>query len=96
LVEALLDAPAGAAQRCLFHLADDPPLRVSDWAAMIARASGRPPPQRIPTPLATGCALCGDALAFLGWKTVPVGSSRLRNMRTPSPPVAVATTFEIA
>lgn len=94
--ERLLDAPPAAVQGRLFYLADDPPLCIGDWAAAIARALGRPPPPRIPTPFVWGGAFCGDLLAFLGWNAVPLSTTRLRNMRTPSPPIPVAATIEIA
>lgn len=79
---ALLDAPVAALGDELYHLADYQPVDIGHWAEVIATASGRKPPRRIPALVADMAALAGDALKLLGWQHPPVTRFRLANMRT--------------
>jgi len=79
---ALLDAPAAALGDELYHLADYQPVDIGHWADVIATASSRKPPRRIPALAADMAALAGDALKLLGWQHPPVTRFRLANMRT--------------
>ncbi|MFZ4689779.1 MAG: NAD-dependent epimerase/dehydratase family protein [Polymorphobacter sp.] len=80
-IAALLDAPETALGDELYHLADYAPVDIGAWADMIAAASGRRRPLRIPMPAAKAAALAGDGLQLLGWKRPPMTSFRLSNMR---------------
>ena len=79
---ALLDAPAAALGDELYHLADYEPVDIGHWADVIATASGRKPPRRIPALAADIAALGGDVLQRLGWQHPPMTRFRLANMRT--------------
>jgi GlcNAc-P-P-Und epimerase len=93
-IERLLEAPAERIHGRLFHIADEPPVCIGDWAQTIAAALGRRPPGHIPEAVVRLAAGCGDALRFLGFNP-PLHSQRLANMRTPSPSIPVQETLEL-
>ena len=95
-IEHLLGAPAERIQGRLFHVADERPVCIGDWAQAIATALGRRPPRQIPEAVVRLAAGCGDALRFLGWKNPPLHSQRLANMRSPSPSIPIEETLELA
>jgi GlcNAc-P-P-Und epimerase len=95
-IQHLLEAPADRIQGRLFHVADEPPVCIGDWAEIIATALGRRPPRHIPEAVVRLAAGCGDALRFLGWQNPPLHSQRLANMRHPSPSFPIEETLELA
>lgn len=95
-IERLLEAPAERIQGRLFHVADEPPVCIADWAQTIATALGRRPPLHIPEAVVRLAAGCGDALRLLGWKNPPLHSQRLANMRSPSPSFPIEEMLELA
>ena len=82
-IERLLDAPADAVHRQVLYLADDPPIELHAWSMRIASALGVAPPRQVPMAVLRAAALSGDALATLGWRSVPLTSFRLDNLVTP-------------
>ncbi len=96
VIQHLLDAPPERIQGRLFHVADEPPVCIADWAQTIAAALGRRPPRDVPEAVVRLAAGCGDALRFLGWKNPPLYSQRLANIRTPSPPFPIEAALELA
>lgn len=95
-IERLLRAPAGRIQGRRFHVADECPVCIGDWAQTVATALGRRPPRHIPEAVVRLAAGCGDALRFLGWKNPPLHSQRLANMRSHSPFFPMDETLELA
>lgn len=96
VIEHLLGAPAELIQGRLFHVADERPLYIGDWAQIIAAELGRRPPRHIPEAVVRLAAGCGDALRLLGWENPPLHSQRLANMRRPSPSFPIEETLELA
>ena len=77
---ALARAPEEAVAGRTFYLADFEPVRVRDWAELISREMGLPPPRQIPVGALRAAAKVGDVAAGLGWKSPPLTSFRLRNL----------------
>lgn len=61
-------------------LSDYEPIRLSDWANMVASALGRPAPRIAPWSLVRAAAAAGDVLSLLGANRVPLTSFRLKNL----------------
>jgi len=81
-VAGLLQAPHEALHRQLFYLADYEPIEVLDWGRRVQAAFGAPPLRELPLPALRVLAGAGDALAWAGWKSVPLTSFRLDNLLT--------------
>ncbi|HEX4592342.1 MAG TPA: NAD(P)-dependent oxidoreductase [Gemmataceae bacterium] len=77
----LLDAPAPAVAGRTIYLADYEPIRIREWAELIARRMGRPILRTLPEPAVRAGALAGDLLQRLGVRNPPLSSHRLANMR---------------
>ncbi|MBN1943014.1 MAG: NAD(P)-dependent oxidoreductase [Phycisphaerae bacterium] len=76
----LLEAPAEAVQGKVFYLSDYDEFTIRAWAEAVAAATGGKRIRTIPAGLMRLLAATGDVCKFLGWKTVPISSFRLRNM----------------
>jgi nucleoside-diphosphate-sugar epimerase len=81
-MEKLLLAPAVKVQGRVFYIGDYEPVLLRNWANLVAREFGKEPPRALPLGLLRAGALVGDVLMRLGWTSVPLMSSRLRNMLT--------------
>ncbi len=81
-IDALMAAAPAALGDEVYHLADYAPVDIGHWADMIAAASGRRRPLRVPLALLRLAARAGDGLKALGWARPPLTSFRLGNMVT--------------
>ncbi len=81
-LDRLLSAPVDEVHGRTFYLADDPPLNMRAWTALIQQAFGAPKIREVPVWLLRTAARAGDGLKVLGWKVPPLTTSRLNNMLT--------------
>jgi nucleoside-diphosphate-sugar epimerase len=81
-IHKLLDAPVQRANGKVFYVADDRPLDLYDMAAEVRRILGAKKIGHFPLWIAQAAAWAGDVLKALGWKSVPLSSFRLKNIRT--------------
>lgn len=79
-MERLLAAPVRAVHRKLFYVGDYEPVRLRQWADLIAREFGRPRIRTVPLGVLRVVARVGDVLKRVGWDAVPLTSYRLGNM----------------
>lgn len=83
-MEKLLLAPREQVQGRVFYIGDYEPVRLRDWADLIASEFGRKPIPTLPLGLVRVMAKFGDGLKSLGWSHVPLTSYRLSNMLAPA------------
>lgn len=76
----LLFSRIGAVDQGTFYLGDYAPVNISEWADKIAEVLGRKPFKRVPFIVFKAAALAGDVLKYIGFKTFPMTSFRLKNM----------------
>lgn len=79
-MEKLLLAPRELVQAKTFYIGDYKPIRLREWADLIAQEFGRRPPRSVPLGLLKGGALIGDIVKRLGWDNAPLTTYRLENM----------------
>ncbi len=65
-----------------FYLSDYEPLSLTAWINRLAQALGAPPPRSVPIVVARFLGLVGDCANWLGLKTFPLNSYRVRNILT--------------
>jgi nucleoside-diphosphate-sugar epimerase len=95
-IERLLAAPREAVHRQTFYLADEEPTTLRRWAELIASRAGVRPPRTLPETMVRAAALAGDVLRRSGWRSAPLTSFRLRNMRTDTSGYDVRPVMQIA
>lgn len=78
----LVQAPRDEVYGQMFYLADYAPIEVLDWGQRVQSAFGAAPIRQMPMPALRLLAGAGDALAWGGWKSVPLTSFRLDNLVT--------------
>ena len=78
----LMRAPREAVHGRMFYLADYEPIEVLDWGRRVQAAFGAAPIRQVPMSALRLLAGAGDALAWGGWKSVPLTSFRLDNLVT--------------
>lgn len=78
----LMQAPRDAVHGQMFYLADYEPIEVLDWGQRVQSAFGAAPIRQVPMLALRLLAGAGDALAWGGWKSVPLTSFRLNNLVT--------------
>ncbi len=81
-IDRLLHAPREQINRRTIYVCDYPPLRLSEWANMIAKALGSAPIRTLPYPVLKIGAAAGDLLKKCGWQEPPLTSFRLNNLIT--------------
>lgn len=81
-LQSLLLAPREAIHGQMFYLADYEPIEVLDWGQRVRAAFSAPPIREVPLAALRLLARAGDGLARAGWKSVPLTSFRLDNLRT--------------
>lgn len=79
---AIVEAPPAVVHRKVFYLADYVPLRLQEWANLIARELGAPPIKVLPASILRVAARAGDLVAP-AWGGVPLTSFRWKNMAAP-------------
>jgi nucleoside-diphosphate-sugar epimerase len=79
----LAEAPTESVHGRMFYLADYDPIEVLEWGNAIARELNGPAVRQAPMSVLRLLARTGDALAAIGWKSVPLTSFRLDNLVTP-------------
>jgi GlcNAc-P-P-Und epimerase len=65
-----------------FYLSDYEPLSLTTWINQLAQALGAPPPRSVPVVVARFLGLAGDFVNWMGLKTFPLNSYRVRNILT--------------
>jgi nucleoside-diphosphate-sugar epimerase len=80
----LAEAPTDAVAGSVHYLGDYNPLRVRDWANMIAEHFHKKTPAELPELAARAAAWVGDGLLGVGFTRFPLNSSRYRNMTSDS------------
>jgi nucleoside-diphosphate-sugar epimerase len=81
-IHQLLLAPAEKTNRKTFYLGDSPPVDLYEFANEIQGTLGVRKIRHLPVWIVKAAAMVGDVLKTLGWKTVPLTSFRLNNIRT--------------
>jgi nucleoside-diphosphate-sugar epimerase len=81
----LLTADADNCAGSVFYVGDYSAYIVRDWAYLIQRELGARKIRTMPLPVLKCIAKVGDALAYFGWRRVPLTSFRLANMLTDNP-----------
>jgi GlcNAc-P-P-Und epimerase len=75
-------APIGVVAGKTFWVADYPPLRIREWATLIAAAQGSRPVRSVPLPILRAVAMTGDAIETLRIGNAPLTTFRLNNLVT--------------
>jgi GlcNAc-P-P-Und epimerase len=81
-IKQFLSAPAEVVHGRTFYVADYQPLEIRAMAETIRKAFGAPMVRDIPITVLRMMAAAGDGIKKMGWKTPPLTSFRLRNLRT--------------
>jgi len=81
-IHKLLIAPVEKVGGKTFYVADDQPLDLYDMSDWVRQILGAKKIRNFPVWTARFAALAGDVLKALGWKSVPLSSFRLENIRT--------------
>lgn len=76
----MLDAPQDQVHGRTFYLADAEPVRVREWADLVAEEMGVGPLREIPLGVLQVAAKVGDVMQTAGWKNPPLTSFRLKNL----------------
>jgi nucleoside-diphosphate-sugar epimerase len=81
----LLTASSDDCAGSMFYVGDYSAYIVRDWADLIQRELGAGRIRTMPLPVLKIIAAAGDAIAYFGWRRVPLTSFRLANMLTNNP-----------
>jgi nucleoside-diphosphate-sugar epimerase len=77
-----MNTDSGRIHGMTFYLSDYEPLALTTWINALAEALGATPPRSVPVAVARILGVGGDILNWMGLKTFPLNSFRVRNILT--------------